>query len=126
MVRSGALTGDTCVITDDYAGHYAGYDIIVTVDVSRLNPEFLNALVNTHYMEKVVKPMTGRAAQPHINSAQVSSLPIINVSKSEQDQFVEQLHQIDKLRFNYQRQIDLLNELMEKKMEEYFGGEEDA
>ena len=99
MVRSGAFTGDTCVISNDYEGDYAGYDIIVTFDQTRLNPVFLNALVNTDYMTKVVKPMTGRAAQPHINSAQVSSLPILNVSKSEQDKFVNTIEQIDKLRF---------------------------
>jgi type I restriction enzyme S subunit len=99
MVRSGAFTGDTCVISNDYEGDYAGYDIIVTFDQTRMNPVFLNALVNTDYMTKVVKPMTGRAAQPHINSAQVSSLPILNVSKPEQDKFVNTIEQIDKLRF---------------------------
>ena len=49
-------------------------------------------------------------------------VPPIEIVKA----FEQRQQQIDKLRFNYQRQIDLLNELMEKKMEEYFGGEEDA
>ena len=31
IVRSGANTGDTCVVTDEYRDQYAGYDIIVTL-----------------------------------------------------------------------------------------------
>lgn len=60
----------------------------------------------------------------HLNviSNTVIPLPPIDVQKA----FANQLQQIDKLRFKYQRQIELLNELMEKKMEEYFGGEENA
>ena len=46
-------------------------------------------------------------------------VPPIEIVKS----FEQRQQQIDKLRFNYQQQIKLLNELLEAKMAEYFGGE---
>ena len=55
------------VVTDEYIGQYAGYDMILVLS-SDLHPVFFNTLINTEYMDKVVKPLTRRAAQPHLNS----------------------------------------------------------
>jgi len=95
IVRSGVNAGDTCVITDEYVDQYAGYDMILVMK-DDMNPIFLNELVNTGYMNKVVKPLIRRAAQPHLNSEQVQSFPIIKVPKYLQDEFADFVTRIDK------------------------------
>ena len=95
IVRSGVNAGDTCVITDEYIGQYAGYDMILVMK-DEMNPIFLNELINTGYMNKVVKPLTRRAAQPHLNSEQVQSFPIIKVPKYLQDEFADFVKQTNK------------------------------
>ena len=105
IVRSGANTGDTCVVTEDYADQYAGYDIIVSLDPARCNPIFYNELLNTHYMQQVVKPLTVRSAQPHINAQQVQNLPMLEASLEEQDLFAEVVIQSDKSKFELKQAI---------------------
>ena len=102
IVRSGANTGDTCVVTDEYAGNYAGYDIIITLDLDKCNPVYYNELLNTHYMQQVVKPLTARSAQPHINAQQVQGLPMLVANLDEQNRFAEFVAQSDKSKFAVQ------------------------
>jgi len=114
MVRSGANTGDTCIITDPYRGHYAGYDIIITFDLSRANPVFFNELLNTNYMDQIVKPLTARAAQPHINAQQVQSLPMIVVPIEAQNIFAQFVEEAEKFKFELQHTLVDLIELNKK------------
>ena len=120
IVRSGANTGDTCVITKEYANQYAGYDIIVTLDLERANPMFFNQLLNTSYMQFVVKPLTVRSAQPHLNAQQILKLPMIVVPIREQKQFADFVSQIDHAKDLVRHRIKLYTELLDKKMDEYF------
>ena len=99
IVRSGANTGDTCVVTDEYRDQYAGYDIIITLNLEIANPVFFNELMNTHYMQAIIKPLTVRAAQPHINSEQVQNLPMLVVPLPEQEQFAAFVRQSDKSKY---------------------------
>lgn len=107
IVRSGVNAGDTCVITDEYIGQYAGYDMILVMK-DEMNPIFLNELINTEYMNKVVKPLTRRAAQPHLNSEQVQSFPIIKVPKYLQDEFADFVKQISKSKLLEARQAGFI------------------
>ena len=100
IVRSGANTGDTCVVTDEYRNQYAGYDIIITLNPEIANPVFFNELMNTHYMQAVIKPLTVRAAQPHINSEQVQNLPMLMVSLPDQERYAAFVQQTDKSKFD--------------------------
>ena len=104
IVRSGVNAGDTCVVTDEYIGQYAGYDMILVLS-SDLHPVFFNTLINTEYMDKVVKPLTRRAAQPHLNSEQIQRLPIIEVPFELQEQFADFVQQVDKSRFDIKKSI---------------------
>lgn len=119
IVRSGVNAGDICVVTDEYIGQYAGYDMILVLK-SDLHPVFFNALVNTTYMEKVIKPLTRRAAQPHLNSEQTQSFPIIQVPYDLQKQFALFVQQVDKLKATIQQSIDELQLLFESLMQKYF------
>ena len=116
IVRSGANTGDTCVVTAEYANQYAGYDIIVSLDPARCNPIYYNELLNTHYMQQVVKPLTARSAQPHINAQQVQSLPMLEASLQEQNVFAVFVEQSDKSKFELQKALDELTAMQKKLM----------
>lgn len=120
IVRSGVNTGDTCVITDQYSGHYAGYDLIISIKHSSLNSIFLNELINTNYMDKIIKPLTRRAAQPHLNADQVRNLPIILPPLSLQTQFAEIVTKIEEQKALVHKAIDETQYLFDSLMNEYF------
>lgn len=120
IVRSGVNAGDTCIITDEHRGQYAGYDMIL-VFTEELHPVFVNVLINTEYMDRVVKPLTRRAAQPHLNSEQVQSFPIIQVPYEQQKEFALFVEQVDKSKFTIQKSLDEMQVLYDKLMQEYFG-----
>ena len=120
VVRSGVNSGDTCVIDKRFENQYAGYDIILTL-CETLNSIFLNELFNTTYMDKVIKPLTRRAAQPHLNSEQIQGLPIIQVPMEMQNQFADFVQQIDKSKVVVQQALDEAQTLFDSLMQEYFG-----
>ncbi len=120
IVRSGVNAGDTCAVTEKYIGQYAGYDMILVLK-DDLHPVFFNVLVNTDYMEKIIKPLTRRAAQPHLNSEQVQGLPIIDVPYELQKRFVVFVYQVDKLKVEVQKSLDETQQLMDSLMQKYFG-----
>ena len=99
IVRSGVNAGDTCVVTDKYKNQYAGYDIIVSLDLNKANPIYFNILLNTHYMTDVIKPLTIRSAQPHLNSQQVQNLLMLDASIEEQNKFAGEVNKIDKSKY---------------------------
>ena len=121
IVRSGANTGDTCVVTEEYRNQYAGYDIIITLDLEIANPVFFNELMNTHYMQAVIKPLTVRAAQPHINSEQVQNLPMLVVPLSEQEQFAAFVRQSDKSKFELEQALSELTATYKRIISENLG-----
>ena len=122
IVRSGVNTGDTCVVTNEYNGQYAGYDIIVTLKTDKLNPVFLNELINApEYMKTVVKPLTARSAQPHLNTQQVQGLPILVVDIDKQNEFADFSEQSDKSKFELKRALAELEALSKTIVEEYLG-----
>ena len=121
IVRSGVNTGDTCVVTDEYKGQYAGYDIIIKLDLKKANPVFFNELLNTHYMNDVVKPLTVRSAQPHLNSQQVQNLPMIVVSIDEQNEFAAIVAQSDKSKFELNEAIKDLDAMYKRIIKDNLG-----
>ena len=121
IVRSGANTGDTCVVTDEYRDQYAGYDIIITLNLEIANPVFFNELMNTHYMQAIIKPLTVRAAQPHINSEQVQNLPMLVVPLQEQEQFAAFVRQSDKSKFELEQALAELNATYKRIIAENLG-----
>ena len=121
IVRSGANTGDTCVVTDEYRDQYAGYDIIITLNLEIANPVFFNELMNTHYMQAIIKPLTVRAAQPHINSEQVQNLPMLVVPLPEQEQFAAFVRQSDKSKFELEQALSELTATYKRIITENLG-----
>lgn len=88
--------------------------------------KYLEYALTSEELQYQIQESAVAVAQANLFQGKIKKLRIRVPPLADQDKFIERLNQIDKLRFNYQRQIDLLKELMEKKMEEYFGGEEGA
>lgn len=120
IVRSGVNTGDTCVITGKYVGQYAGYDLIITPNQKVINSIYLNELINTNYIEYIIKPLTRRAAQPHLNAEQIKKLPIILPSLKLQTRFTEIVTKIEEQKALVQKAIDETQYLFDGLMSEYF------
>ncbi|HHW12730.1 MAG TPA: hypothetical protein GXX33_06990 [Firmicutes bacterium] len=120
IVRSGVNAGDTCVITSEYSGHYAGYDLILTFDQYKVDPVFVNELFNTNYMDIVIKPLTRRAAQPHLNLEQVQTLRIILPPLDLQNKFTDIVTKIEEQKTLVKQAITESEHLFNSLMSEYF------
>jgi type I restriction enzyme S subunit len=95
VVRSGAYTGDVGLVTKEWEGSVAGYDLIVTpsdtVDSQFLTYYLLSSLVqDRHFVGLKV-----RSAQPHLNSSQVEETPIPLPPLPEQQKIAEILSGVD-------------------------------
>jgi type I restriction enzyme S subunit len=86
-----------------------------------LNSIFLNELFNTTYLEEIVKPLTRRAAQPHLNAEQTKKLPIILPSLELQSRFAEIVTKIEEQKALAQKAINESQYLFDSLMSEYFG-----
>jgi type I restriction enzyme S subunit len=120
IVRSGVNTGDTCMITREYDGQYAGYDLIITPKQSKIDSAYLNELLNTKYMEIVVKPLTRRAAQPHLNAEQIKQLRIILPPIEIQNKFATIVTKIEEQKALVKKAIDETQLLFNSLMSQYF------
>ena len=123
IVRSGINTGDTCIITREYAGHYAGYDIILTINEKELNPTYLNELLNTNYMIVVIKPLTRRAAQPHLNADQIKNLEIIIPPIEDQNKFAQIVEKVEAQKQKNEEVIEQMDNLFNSLSQRAFKGE---
>ena len=65
VVRSGAYTGDSAIVTKEIAGCIAGYDMVVSV--SKGSPKFYSWVFLSKYMlQSQIHLARLRAAQPHL------------------------------------------------------------
>ncbi len=96
VVRSGVNTGDCAYITREYDGAYAAYDLILDFDIE-LDGRFVWGILNLPYGRKTMKPMTVRAAQPHMNAEQVSSIKVPQPPYELQEKFASVVERLDLL-----------------------------
>lgn len=121
IVRSGVNAGDVCRIGDEYAGQYAGYDIIITVDLKIIDTIYLNSVLNNRsYIDHVIKPMTRRAAQPHLNAQQVKSMPIPLPPIALQQEFASKVEAIESMKAKVRQSLSETETLFNSRMDYYF------
>jgi len=90
VVRSGALTGDSATVTVEYVGAAPGYDLRVT-PLSAC-PAFLAWVLLSSSAKAQIDVAKDRAAQPHINAEDLSSLLLAaSPSLDEQSQIAQAL-----------------------------------
>lgn len=83
VVRSGAYTGDSAIIPEEYAGAVAGYDMVVTA--KQILPEFLSFSMLTPYvLHEQLFLLRMRAAQPHLNREELGETLLLVPPQSEQ------------------------------------------
>jgi type I restriction enzyme S subunit len=76
VVRSGAYTGDVALVTKEWEGAVAGYDLIVTPS-DTIDSQFLTYyLLSSSVQKRHFVGLKVRSAQPHLNSSQVEETPI--------------------------------------------------
>ncbi|MEQ1703283.1 MAG: hypothetical protein ABMA25_24515 [Ilumatobacteraceae bacterium] len=84
VVRSGALTGDSAMVTSEWAGAAPGYDLRVmpkSVDPALLANQFLGQFVGDQ-----IDLARGRAAQPHLNAEDLGDVKVrVGPAKVERD-----------------------------------------
>lgn len=121
IVRSGVNAGDVCRISDDYVDQYAGYDIIITINSILANTMFLNILMNNRdYVDTFIKPLTRRAAQPHLNAQQVKSLCIPIPPLSLQQEFAAKVEAIEAMKAKVRQSLKEAETLFNSRMDYYF------
>jgi type I restriction enzyme S subunit len=115
VVRSGAYTGDSALVTLDWDGAIAGFDMVVKVDREKADPEFAAAALLSKYMlDGQINLLRQRAAQPHLNAEELGDLVFLQPSLSEQQAIAMGLGkksaQFDTLTTEAHRAIALLRE----------------
>ncbi|MEX1164302.1 MAG: restriction endonuclease subunit S [Nitriliruptor sp.] len=75
VVRSGAYTGDSALITEAWAGSAPGYDLRVT-PLRGTEPRFLAWCLLSRYCLDQLDLSKMRAAQPHLNADELASVRV--------------------------------------------------
>ncbi len=117
VVRSGAYTGDSAIITSKYIGSVSGYDMVITPNDRLINPKFLSYVLLSKYVfndQLVVDSL--RAAQPHLNKEELGSTLLIypeslNVQETISQYLDAKTQVIDKKVSLLQKKIDYYTEL---------------
>ena len=134
ILRNGKLErGDIVITTRGTIGNIAYYDSSIPFDNVRINsgmvilrrkgiifnPLFFIFAFKSKITE-ILSKATG-AAQPQLPIRIMGEIMISNPPIELQNKFASFVEQIDKLKFNCQQRIKLYQELLDKKMDEYFG-----
>jgi type I restriction enzyme S subunit len=83
VVRSGAYTGDSAIVTPEVVGFLAGYDMVLTV--TRARPQFVAWVLLSKYMlEGQIYLERMRAAQPHLNAEELGGFVVLVPPRAEQ------------------------------------------
>lgn len=92
VVRSGAYTGDSAIVTKDIAGSIAGYDMVMSV--TEAGPEYIAySLLGKHLLEGQIYLSKLRAAQPHLNAEELGNCLVAIPSEAEQSDIVDQVRE---------------------------------
>jgi type I restriction enzyme, S subunit len=84
VVRSGAYTGDSAIVTDEWAGSIAGYDMVLTP--IQAHPKYIAwNFLSRHVLEGQLYLAKSRAAQPHLNAEELGNTVIAIPPLDEQE-----------------------------------------
>ncbi len=83
IVRSGAYTGDSAIVTSEIEGCIAGYDMVLTIHAG--HPPFIAwALLSKYVLQGQIYLERLRAAQPHLNAEELGGFIVLVPPISEQ------------------------------------------
>ena len=105
-----------------YGSGYASSELVYMKTGKRIKKEFLANLLRTKSFVDYIDSKSGGAKMPRASMDFLRNFSLIIPPENLQEQFVAFVNQIDKSKFVVQQQIKDLKELLDKKMDEYFGG----
>lgn len=119
---AGAL-GRTAIVSDDIlpANTNQALAIIRGLDKEKISKTFLLSEFETDFVKEQLERDVVGVAQKNLSLQNIQDLMIILPPLSEQQMYECFVNQVDKLKFIVQEQINNLQELFDKKMDEYFG-----
>ncbi len=108
------------IFTEDGDG-FVGSSGFCVLRATECNYQYLKYVVlNDDFTNAMIK-LTNGANYPAVRDDDVLNYETYNAPIELQNQFASFAEQIDKLKFNVQKEIKDLQELLDKKMQEYFG-----
>lgn len=113
VVRSGAYTGDSAIVPEDFGPAIAGFDMVLRCHSAR--PRFVQFALLSYYLKaRQIDLEKMRAAQPHLNAEELGSCLLVMPDLNEQDSIADFLDRetakIDALVAEQRRLIELLKE----------------
>ena len=121
VVRSGVNTGDCGIITKEYHRCLAGYDLIIEMDFPFST--FYHYLINSVWGQRMIKPLSRRAAQPHLNSDQLKNIEFISPPCEIQAKFKQRMDEISIMKNHSESILEKSNELFQSLLQQAFKGE---
>ena len=94
VVRSGAYTADSAIVTKKYAGSIAGYDMVFTP--THVSPKFLSyCLLSKYVLFDQLYLLRMRAAQPHLNAEELNETIILCPPMPEQEEIAGKIQEFN-------------------------------
>ncbi len=120
IVRSGINSGDCAYINKKYSRSYAGFDLIIQI-VYPYNI-YYNYFINSIYGKAILKPLSRRAGQPHLNADQVKGIEVIKPSDNLLTKFAQIVEQVEKTKAKMQESLKEMDNLFNSLMQQAFKG----
>lgn len=118
IARSGSVGRSYVYLGSEDPWVFASYLIRFRLNQEIVDPRYVGFYLRSPFFWRYVDSMTRTVAQPNINSQELSKLPILLPTLSEQQRIVEILYQLDELR-HLRRQANELAEDAAKSIFEY-------
>ncbi len=116
-------TGDVAHVGEKWAGAVAGYDLVVSPR-ERLTGEFVESFLLSEFIqEKYFNGLKLRAAQPHLNSTQVSDTPFLCPPLPLQREFASRVTEIHEIKTQQAASRERLDALFQSMLHRAFRGE---
>jgi type I restriction enzyme, S subunit len=120
VVRSGAYTGDSALVTDEWAGSAPGYDLRLTPRA--INPRFLAyQMLSSRVLDEIALAKM-RAAQPHLNAEDLGNIEIMISTPTDEGGIADYLDvesgRIEKLITWRRLQLSLLDERLQARIDD--------
>ena len=106
-------------IQDDYKNIVASSGFCV-LRAEKVESDYLFGLVSMQAFANYLASLTTGASYPAVSDKDILNFEIPNAPKNKQIEYAEFIRRIDKSKFVVQQQIKDLQELLDKKMDEYF------
>ncbi len=122
FARTGATVGKTLLFNEKMGKCiFAGYLIRLIPDANKISPKYLYQCTKTNNYKEFVKSSQVGAAQPNLNAAKYSEFKIPLPPLNEQEKFNNFIVEVEKQRNLFLSHISNFEELLDKKMQKYFG-----